>query len=119
MNGNLCEGAIFTHIREAIKKLKREFNTEFQVVFYTPIGRITCDLEPPADESSLISFTDDPTKFTINISAIFAEKGVFDTQLTYAKNVTVYRNNSNEILLQEEQMVLFADQIIGFALVRR
>ena len=119
MNGNLSEGVLFTHIREAIQRLKREFNTEFQVAFYTSIGRIICDLEPPADESSLISFTDDPTKFTVNISAMFAGKGVFDTQLTYPKNVTVYRNNSNEILLQEEQMVLFADQILGFTLVKK
>ena len=119
MNSNLSEGALFTNIRESIQKLKREFNTEFQVVFYTPIGRIICDLETPADENSLISYTDDPTKFTVNISAMFAGKGVFDTQLVYAKNVTVYRNNSNEILLQEDQMVLFANQILGFTLVKR
>ena len=119
MSNNLSEGVLFTHIREFIQKLKMEFNTEFQVVFYTSIGRIICDLEPPASEGSLISFTDDPTKFAVDISAMFAGKDVFDTQLTYARNVTVYRNNSNEILIKEEQMVLFANQILGFTLVKK
>ena len=119
MNVNLSEGALFTHIREFIKKLKMDFNAEFQVVFYTPIGRIVCDLEAPANESSLVSFTDDPTKFALDISAMFAGKGVFDTQLTYAKNVTVYRNNSDEIIFEEEQMVLFSNQILGFTLIRK
>ena len=119
MNDNFSEGALFTHIREFIQRLKMEFNAEFQVAFYTPIGKIVCDLEPPAPESSLISFTDDPANFTLDISAMFAGKDVLDTQLTYAKNVSVYKTNSNEILFQEEQMILFANQILGFTLLRK
>ena len=119
MNGNLSEGALFTHIREFIQQLKMEYNAEFQVAFYTPIGRIVCDLEPPADSGSLIAYTDDPTNFALDISAMFDGKGVFDTQLTYARNVVVYKNDSNEVLFHEEQMILFANQILGFTLIKK
>ena len=119
MGSNKSEGLLFKHIREYIQKLKMEFNAEYQVVFYTSLGRMVCDLEEPAQENSLVSFTDDPTNFTIDISAMFAGKGILDTQWTYVKNIIVYKNDSDKVLFKEEQMILFDDQLLGFTLVKK
>jgi hypothetical protein len=119
MNSDLAKGTVFTRLREFLVKLKMEYNTEFQVAFYTSLGRIVCDIEPPAHASSIIGVTDDPTMFTVDISAFFDEKDVFGAQLINAKNVIVYKNNTDEELMRTEQMVLFADQILGFTLVKK
>ena len=119
MSKDFEKGAVFTNIRKFLDKLTMEYNTEFQVVFLTAAGKIVCDIEPPASEDSIIGVTDDPTMFTVDVSAIFDGQGMFDTQLINAKNAVVYKNNSEEAFMREDQMVLFADQILGFALVRK
>jgi len=119
MSDNLTKCAVFIQLREFLERLTMEYNTEFQVVFLTAAGKIVCDLKPPASSDSLIGVTDDPTLFTVDVSAIFDGQDRFDTQLINAVNVIVYKNNSEEVFIQEEQMVLFADQIIGFSLVRK
>ena len=119
MSKELTKGTVFTDIREFLTKLKMEYNTEFQVVFLTAIGKIVCDLQAPSTEDSLIGVTDDPTMFTVDVSAIFDGKGMFDTYLINATNVIVYKNNTEEEYMHADQMVLFADQILGFSLVRK
>ena len=119
MNTGLIKGTLFTRLRGSLKKLKMEYNTEFQVVLYTSIGKIVCDIEPPAQAGSLIGVTDDPTMVTVDISAIFDKEDVIAAQLINAKSVIVYKNNSDEELMRADQMVLFADQIIGFTLIRK
>ena len=119
MSNDLAKGLVFTHIREFLDKLTMEYNTEFQVVFLTSIGKIVCDIEPPASRDALIGLTDDPTMFTVDISAIFDGKDISDSQFINAKNVIVYKNNSEEEFMRAEQMVLFPDQILGFSLIRK
>lgn len=119
MSSNLTKGMVFTHIHELLKKLRMEYNAEYRVIFYTSIGRIVCDLEPPAPKSSLIGYADDPTTFTVDISSLFEGTGLFEAHLINAKNVTVYKNNSDEELMRAEQMLLFADQILSFNVVRQ
>ena len=119
MNNDFTKGAVFAQVRKFIDKFKMEYNTEFHFVFFTSFGKIVCDLEPPAKESSLIGLTDDTENFTVNISAIFDGKDVFDTLLLNAKNVVIYKNNSDDELMRAEQMILFADQILGFTLIKK
>lgn len=119
MSDDVTKGAVFAQIRDCLEKLTMEYNTEFQVVFLTSAGKIICDLKPPASSDSFIGVTDDPTMFTVDVSAIFDGQNMFDTQLINAANVIVYKSNSEEVFMQEDQMVLFADQILGFSLVRK
>ncbi len=115
----LSNETVIVHIREFLKKMKMEYNADFYVVLYTAIGKIVCDLEPPATKSSLLSFTDDPASFSVDISAVFDETGLFDDQLINAKNVIVYNNDSDVELMRTEQMVIFARHVVGFNLIRK
>jgi hypothetical protein len=119
MNSDFNKGEVVMHLRELLSKLTREYNTEFNVVFLTPVGKIVCDLAPPAEEDSLIGVHDDPTKVTVDISAVYDGKGICDTKMINAKNVIVYKNNSDEEFMRAEQMILFTDQIIGFSILRK
>jgi hypothetical protein len=118
MNSDFSKGSVFTRIKEFLKDLKMQYNTEFRVVLYTSIGKIICDLELPAKKNSLLRFTDDPSNFTIDLSAIFDGQDVFDIHLVNAKNVIVY-NNKEEEIMRADQMILFCDQILGFALIKK
>jgi len=106
-------------MRSALRSLKMEYNAEFQVVFFSNIGKIVCDVEAPVKKDSLIAFTDNPTLFHIDISALFEETDAFDEQLINAKNAIIYKHNSDEELMRMDQLILFADQITGFTLVRK
>ena len=119
MEKNLTKGEIFAHIRRLLKEIVRDYNAEFRFVLFTPSGKIVCDIEPPANKNSFLSFTDDPGMFEMDISAIFDEKEVFDVQFINARNVIIYRDNSDEELFRVPQMALFADQIIGFTLIKK
>ena len=119
MNQALTKGEIFKHTRDFMVTLKMEYNTEFYVVLYTSLGKIVCDIEPPAAQNSLIGFTDDPTMFTIDISAIFDGKGLFDAELINARNVTIYKNNTDEEVARLDQMIIFTDQILGFTFIKK
>ena len=116
-NASKCE--VFKQLREFLDKLTMEYNTEFQILLLTSIGKIICDIMPPAGSDSLIGVTDDPTMFTVDVSAIFDGQNAFDTHLINATNVVVYKNSSEEVFMQADQIVLFADQILGFSLVRK
>jgi hypothetical protein len=118
MSGDLSKGTVITQIRELVTKLKMENNTEFHVVLYTSMGQIVCDIEPPASENSLLGYTDDPTEFTVDISAFFDGKYEFESQLINAKNVTI-NSRSGEELSRMGQMILFTDQILGFTITRK
>lgn len=119
MSNELSKEAVFSCIRQFLDKFRMEYNTEFHVVFYTSIGKIVCDLEMPATKSSLLGFADDPTNFTVDISAMFDGTDLFNSQLINIKNAIIYKNNSDEELMRTEQMILFADHIIGFNLIRQ
>jgi len=119
MSSNSPKASLFRQLKNALNSLKMEYNTEFQAVFFSHIGKIVCDIEPPASKDSLISFTDNPTMFIMDISALFDVDNAFDEHLINAKNVVIYKNNSNEELMRVDQMILFADQIIGFTLVKK
>ena len=111
--------AIKKNVETNLNKLKMEYNAEFQIILYTAMGRIVCDLEPPAEEGSLVSFTDDPTIFSIDISAMFDQKELFSANLVNAKNAVIYSNDTGLEIMRTEQILLFMDQIIGFSLIRR
>jgi len=119
MNGDVIKGAIFSEIRNFLAKAKMDYNTEFQVVFLTSVGKIVCDIGDQAGEGALIGLSDDPTTIDVDISAIFDDKCEFDTHLVNAKNVVVYKNNSNDVFMQADQMVLFTDQILGVSLEKK
>ena len=118
MSDDLTKSAVFTQIREFIKKLTMEYNTDYRVAFLTPIGKIVCDLEPFAEKSSLIGITDDPTVFTVDISALFSNDNI-GTHVINATNVVVYKNDSGKEIMRTNQMILFADQIIGITIVNK
>jgi len=119
MSKNTNKGEIFTHITKYLNSFTREYNSEFHVVLLTAVGKIVCDIAPPAGSDSLIGVTDDPTELTVDVSAIFADMDLFKTHLINIKNAVIYKNNSDEVFMREQQMVLFADQILGFALMRK
>ena len=116
--GSLQKAAIIANIRNTINTLKMEYNTDFKIALYTTMGKIVCDVEPPAKKSSFVNFDDDPAKLVVDISAIFDGTEAFETHLINARDVVVY-NNSNEEIMKIEQMILFADDILGFALVKK
>lgn len=129
MKSDFTRGRVFTQIRECLEKLKMEYNAEYHAVLYTAMGKVVCDLEPPAAKNSLLGFVDDPTTFTVDISALFDGSGAFDEELINAKNVVIYENNADKDgsgknspdkeIMRVEQMILFADQILGFSLIRQ
>ena len=118
MNSDSTKGVVLAKIRQLINTLRKEYNAEYRTVLYTAAGRIVCDLDPPAPKSDLVGFVDDPTTFTLDISAEFDGMGLFDSQLVNVKNAVVLRNDSEEVLSRADQMVIFSDQIIGFRLKR-
>ena len=119
MSKDLSRVAIFTHVRELVEKLKMENNMEYQVVLYTSFGRIECGIAPPASESELLGFTDDPTEFTVDVSAIFDGKvDVFESHLINAVNVIIY-NHFGEEISRVDQMMVFSDQILGFCIMKK
>jgi len=118
MNVDQAKVTIFEELRTFLHSMRMEYNTEFRVVFLTAVGKIVCDLEEPAHESGMIGLSDDPEAITIDISAIFDNLGSFNTQLVNAKNVVVYKNNSEDVFMRAEQMAIFADQILGFTLTK-
>ena len=118
MNGDCAKRAIFARVEDLLHRLKMEYNAEFQAVLFTALGKIVCDIEPFTKESSPIGVTDDPSLLTLDISAVFEEQDVFGARLINAKNVTVYNGDSDEVIARAEQMILFADHILGFTLVR-
>lgn len=116
---DLSRISIFTHVREVLNQMKMDYNAEFRFVFYTSLGRIECDIEPPEDKGSLIRFDDNPDKIDMDISAILDGKEVFNVQLLNAKNLVIYENSTGRELSRLDQMALFVDQIIGFTLVKK
>ena len=119
MSSDVSKGAVFTQIREFISKLKMEYNTEFNVILFTSFGKIVCDIDLPAKQGSLIGFSDDTSKFSVDISAIFDGKDMFEAHMINAKNVVVYKHDSDEELMRAEQMIIFVDQILGFTLSKK
>ena len=118
MSDDLTKSAVFAQVREFIKTLKMEYNTNYRVAFLTSIGKIVCDLEPFADRSALIGITDDPSVFTVDISALFSKDNL-GTHVINATDVVVYSNDSKEVIMRTDQMILFADQILGIAIVKK
>ena len=111
--------SIISQIRRFLEDSKREYNQEFRVEFLTSIGRIHCDVEPLAHTTELIGYLDDPENVVIDVSAIFGDNSEFDSQLINAKNVVLYKNNSDEILMTSKQIILFVDRILGFSIVKK
>jgi hypothetical protein len=116
MQADWTRGAILSRIRQLVTKLRKDYNARYGVVLYTAAGRIVCDLAPPAPEEDLVGFVDDPANIRVDISAEFDGTDLFDSQLICVKDAVIYRSDSNEELAHVEQMILFADQIIGFGL---
>jgi len=119
MGENLVKGAMFAEIREFLAKVKRDYNSEYQVVFLTSSGKIVCDLGIKESDDSAIGLSDDPTMIDVDISAIFKDTFEFDKHLVNAMNVVVYKNDSEEEFMRSDQMLLFTDHIMGVSLVRK
>ncbi|MCL2579365.1 MAG: hypothetical protein FWE32_04975 [Oscillospiraceae bacterium] len=119
MNNNiLAQCAALSGLGELLLKAKRECNANLRVVFYTAIGRTVCDIEPLADEDAFFAITDDPTAFTIDLSAAFNNKHGIDAQVINARNVVIYNKHGQESI-RTEQMIIFVDQIIGFSIEKQ
>ena len=118
MHNSHAEKSTFTQIREFLSKAKMEYNAQFNVILYTSFGKLICDLEPFARSSSALGFTDDPTIFTLDASAIFDGTSETNMHLVNAKNVIAYDHSGKE-LMRTEQMIIFADQILGFSLINK
>ena len=119
MSEDLKKGSIFTQVQECIANLKMEYNTEYNVVFLTSVGKVVCDIGAPGNANSLIGLSDDPSEISVDISSLFDGSHLFETDLVNAKNVTVYKNSTLEKFMQAEQMILFADQILGFTIEKK
>ena len=117
MSSYSARSSTFMRVREFLQNIKMSHNAHFKVVLYTALGRIVCDIEPPAEKDSLLGITDYPDLFTVDISAAFDEKSEADSNLLNARNVIVY-NSAGEESMRVDQMLIFADRIIGFGLER-
>jgi len=115
---NASKTAIFTQIREFLERTKMMYNSQYHVVLHTSFGKFVCDLEPFAESSSAVGFTDDPTFFSVDASAIFDQYSEFGTGMLNTRNVIVY-NHKGEEHMRADQIILFTDQILGFSLMRK
>jgi hypothetical protein len=116
MNAEPSRGVILAQLRQLVATLRKDYNADYGVILYTAVGRIVCDLAPPAPKSELVGFDDDPDTIPLDISAEFDGTGYFETQLINVKDAVIYRSDSNEELERVDQMIVFVDQIIGFGL---
>jgi hypothetical protein len=114
MSDLLEKSKVFTDLRDFQIKMRMEYNAEYKVVLYTAIGRVVCDLEPLAPRDSLIGISDDPAAVSVDVSALFSGDNPVN-----AKNVIIYKHDSNEELTRADQIMLFADQILGFSLLKQ
>jgi hypothetical protein len=116
MESGAAKGAVIAQLRQLVNTLRKDYNKEYRVVLYTASGRIVCDLAPPSPRNDLVSYVDDPNTISLDVSADFDGTGLFDSQLVNVKNAVIYRSDSNDELARADQIILFADQIIGFGL---
>ncbi|MCY7485781.1 hypothetical protein [Paenibacillus alvei] len=108
-------------------------DSEKQVLLLTPYGFIKGDLHDNNDDTEkLLSKTDDD-KYCLDLSVVTrykkdalenAEKEngsnisvVGDGSTLNLKNVTVYKDDLRNPVLNIDQLIVFADQVISFSLV--
>jgi hypothetical protein len=121
---------VFKELIKLIYKLKSENNTSFKVAILTAAGTIVGNIAPCSHENEMIKYTDDPTKFTFDTSSIFdvlskqyqpgnGESEYSDAYMVNVLDATVFEHGMTGEGKKIEQIILFADQIIGFSLVRQ
>ena len=124
---SFVKGNVINELMNLVDTLKKENNANYKILLFTNAGALLGDIEPCASEGELIKYTDDPAEFTLDTSSIFnkLKKGYTDEEESYAgayminvKNASLYAN-SKETIINVEQIIIFADQITGFSLVRK
>jgi hypothetical protein len=119
---------VFRELMKLIYKLKSENNALYKVAILTPAGTIVGNMAPCSPENEMIKYTDDPEKFTLDTSSIFdvlskqynpVKQEYSDAYMVNVLDATVYENGITGEGTHVDQIILFADQIIGFSLIRQ
>jgi len=120
---------VFKELIKLVYKLKSENNSNFKVAILTAAGTIVGTIAPCSRENEMIKYTDDPEKFTLDTSSIFdvlakqyksdkVESEYSDAYMLNLLDAIVYEHGIKGEGVPAGQIILFADQIIGFSLVR-
>jgi len=120
---------VFKELIKLVYKLKSENNSNFKVAILTAAGTIVGSIAPCSRENEMIKYTDDPEKFTLDTSSIFdvlskqyksdnSESEYSDAYMVNVLDAVIYENGIKGEGVPSGQIILFADQIIGFSLVR-
>ncbi|NFO72181.1 hypothetical protein FDC51_18905 [Clostridium botulinum] len=113
-------------------------NNDFQILLHTTYGFIKCDIcnADPSDNFITPKNPMDPNSSNVNVDFSYIVKIKNERLLKFEeenpnlnvcdngailnlKNVSVYKDNLNDPVLITEQMLVFADQIIGFSAIPR
>ncbi|GHU50313.1 hypothetical protein AGMMS49975_01100 [Clostridia bacterium] len=117
----------FSHLIKLIETLKQDYNITYRLMLFTTNGILIGDLQELSDKSNMVKYTDDPSKITLDVSAVFAkleeecnvEKNYYNDYSINMVDVSVYSVGGTEPLTRLDQIVIFTDQIIGFTLVQK
>lgn len=122
---------VFKELIKLIYKLRSENNANYRVAMLTAVGTIIGTIAPCSAENEMIKYTDDPEKFMLDTSSIFdvlakqynsnkeRETAYSDAYMVNVLDAVIYRNGINGEGEPIGQIILFADQIIGFSLVKQ
>jgi len=121
---------VFKELTSLVYKLKESNNAYYKVSFLTTAGTIVGNIAPCSAENEMIKYTDDPEKFTLDTSSIFdilskqynhdndRKPGYSDAYMINVLDATIYEKGTRIEGIHADQIILFADQIVGFSLVR-
>ena len=120
-------------LTEQFKEL--DDKNDFQVLLLTPFGFIKGDLHEIASEEELIQKNpDQENQFSVDLSALITlrsnhirklEEEVSELKIVdngaalNLKNVEVYKDLSQGPIMNTNQLIVFADQVISFSLTPR
>ncbi|OLN21619.1 hypothetical protein BTO30_14150 [Domibacillus antri] len=108
-------------------------NNDFQILLLTPFGFIAGDLEALASTEEMLS-PNENSNFNFDVSAVVTTRNEFVNKMKDEnpavevidngaalnfKNVRVFKDQLCEPILNMNQMLVFADQIISFSIVPR
>jgi hypothetical protein len=121
---------VFKELVKLIYTLKSQNNASYKVALLTAAGTIVGTIAPCSEEKEMIKFTDDPEQFILDTSSIFdvltkeyyAGKSHPEYSDAYMVNILdadIYRNGLNGSYDHIDQIIIFADQVIGFSLIRK
>lgn len=128
---NSMKSIVFKELIKLIYKLRSENNANYKVALLTAAGTITGTISPCSAENEMIKYTDDPEKFLLDTSSIFdvlakqydsgkeRETAYSDAYMVNVLDAVMYKHGIHSDGEPIDQIILFADQIIGFSLVKQ